>query len=201
MPGRHRFAMILGLALSVAAPAHAEEFPELTASYAADISQAIETSEYTMAYTGRVWRDGERVRMEVDADGERLTTIMRGDTGEIFLLEAESDTAYKRPLSNDTVGMLSRELVQDTLNPRFERRETLDGHEVLVFRVEGTNPMGHPTSGHLWVTPDGVLIRQVHESQSGGEATRVEIDLRNISRGAQDPALFELPAGTNVEDM
>jgi len=186
---------ILLLALTTA-PVHAEEYPELTAAFSAQMR----TVEGDPAVTARIWVDGALRRQESEIDGIRNSVIVRADRGEVFVFDEEDDSALKLPFSPGTDVLLTRERLR-LLNPVFEARETVNGERALRFAFEGPNAMGAPEKGLVWVTPDGIPLRQESETTFEGELIRKVIEYVGIERGRQDRSVFELPEGMIVEEM
>lgn len=93
-------------------------------------------------------------------------------------------------------GSPAQEDPEGTVDHEVIGRETIDGHETTKYRFEVTTAQGS-SRGFVWVTDDGILMRQESETTTGPNDQspgRVVITLKDLEVGPQDPALFELPA-------
>lgn len=93
-------------------------------------------------------------------------------------------------------GTEAREDPEGSVEHEVVGRETIDGQETTKYRFKVTTAEGS-SQGYVWLTDDGILMRQEAETTTGPNDQspgRVVITLRDLERGPQDPALFELPA-------
>jgi hypothetical protein len=50
----------------------------------------------------------------------------------------------------------------------------------------------------IWATDDGIIVRAIGKTSVDGDTPPARLELKNIQRGPQDAALFELPQGMEV---
>ena len=70
--------------------------------------------------------------------------------------------------------------------------EEIEGHASTKYKMlmkDGS------AGGFIWITTEGIPVKMDMLSKSGGEKSRITMTLRNLRIGAQDPQLFEIPAG------
>ena len=53
---------------------------------------------------------------------------------------------------------------------------------------------GGSAGGFIWITQEGIPVKMDMLSKSGRKKSRITMTLTNLTIGAQDPQLFELPA-------
>jgi hypothetical protein len=133
------------------------------------------------------YRSGANVRMEMGA----ATTIINGETKEALnVVNAGGRTmAMRIPLSQaDVAGMLFQAdpASQTFVGPCAGAGE-VGAEWARVDPEDGARSLA-------CLTADGVLLKASTNGQTTWETTSVQ-------RGAQDPALFALPAGVQVMDL
>lgn len=187
----------VGLAsLSLAGSGAAETVPELGTAYSANLR--VNTSGTQI--NGRVWIDGLKQRVETIMDDTATTSIVREDTGDVFVWDNDSDQVMRMDYDPAMGNLMSAQQIE-AMNPRFEGRDNVNGESVLRFAISGENALGLAQRGRVWLTPDGILVKTDTTSELGGEALHSLTELFDIERGTQDPALFELPSGMSVHTL
>ncbi len=124
--------------------------------------------------------------------GMPQVTIMRPDLGKLIMYMPQMNMAMEMALDgNPQTGLPS-----DSAGPKpvAVGREDVGGESVTKYRTEVDNGTGTPFTVLSWVTDDGIVMRT---EGSGPEGTFV-MYLKALSRGPQDAALFEIPAGAQV---
>ena len=172
----------------------AEEFPMLSTSYSAEATVVTSDVETSL----RMWVDGPKRRHEMAGETGVTITLVRADTGDVFVFEDGNDQAMRMAYEPAMAGTSAPEVIE-SLNPVFEARETIAGEDTLRFSYRGTGPLGNKQQGMIWVTPDGIIVREQASAEFGGSVVDVRTEVGNIIRGAQPAALFELPDGIVVE--
>jgi hypothetical protein len=190
------FVPAILLALSIAGPGIAETVPELDTAYSAALRGDTGGTEIR----GHIWVDGKKHRVEMSMAGTANTSIVREDTGEVFVWGSDDDRAMRLDYGADTSSIWSAQQIRN-MNPRFQGRDTVNGEAALRFAISGENALGIPQQGHVWLTPDGILVKTETTADFGGETLRAVTELVDVERGAQDPALFELPPGMTAESL
>lgn len=180
------FSRILALVLlALPATASAAELPELDAAYSAD--QLIETTEGNIS--SRVYHEGGKQRTEMQLQGMQQVVIVRPDQQRILMVVPQMGVVMEMPFDNEMT-MLNPEYRLRDYDTEVVGQETMNGEAVTKYEV--TDPSGRV--GNVWATEDGVFLRM----EGGNGQEHVVIQRSNIQRGAQDPAMFEAPAGMPV---
>lgn len=185
-----RLAALL-LSGGLAFPALADSLPAPKAAFSASQDLTVDG----VSLTARLFHDRGKERRESKVDGLNNLLIVRPDQNQATVIQPESRMAMKLPLTDPEVGLVPSLLAR--LSGTAEGTETLAGEKVTRYRVQDVAPDGGGFDGRVWATTDGIYVKL--EGHAGGQATgQVSMTLSAIRRGAQDPALFEVPAGLEV---
>lgn len=175
-------------ALLCAATAGAQELTTLpvpTVEYAAD--RVIETDAGT--FGGRVYAAKGKERAEMEAGGMKSVMILRLEERKGWMLMPaqrmyqELDFAKAR----EQAGKPS-----DDVKISAVGSNTVEGHAATKYKLVMTDGSA---GGFVWITPEGIAIKMDMVQKSGKKRDRMTMTLQNLEIGAQDPALFEVPAG------
>lgn len=188
-------ALLLGLGLSLASlPARADKLPAPTAAFSASQNLTVDGT----ALSARLFHDKGLERRESRVDGLNNLLIIRPDRQEALVIQPESKVGMKLALTDPEVGVVATTL--SLLSGTVEGTETLAGETVTRYRVQDITPDGSGFDGHVWATRDGIYVKM--QGRTGGEgAASIAMTLTDIRRGAQDPALFEAPAGLSIMSL
>jgi len=152
----------------------------------------MKTTEYEMV--GKVWLSGQNVKMEMEAEGQKVITIINAEKGEAYSYMPTQNMAIKIPF--DTAGD------GNTQNPRdFLFGIDQDMAEVgELVEYEGANcrlvtyQAGTVTT-KLWLHAEyGVPVKV--EVDDGGNVSTLEY--KNLYVGDIPAETFDLPAGVNL---
>jgi hypothetical protein len=192
-------AVVLTAAL-VSGQALADKLPLPKASYSADI--VFEANGHQ--YTGRINVDGYKERRDVkDSAGQGTVKIIRRDLGKLFELRPQRRTALELRISAAEAAGETGAPATD-IDSFYGADAIPQGHEVVAglqttkYRVNAETTPGLKIDTLVWSTDDGIIVRVVGKATVDGGDQSGRIELTNISRGPQDPNLFEIPQGTTV---
>jgi hypothetical protein len=92
-------------------------------------------------------------------------------------------------------GRAATELKADDLLSTKLGEETIDGQPTTKYRIEHTARDGTAADGYIWLTREGIPMRLdgMYRPANGGTPTPVRMELSNLRKGPQDPALFAVP--------
>jgi hypothetical protein len=79
-------------------------------------------------------------------------------------------------------------------DPKIVGREDVAGEPTTKYRTEVDDGTGAPFIVFSWVTDDGIAMRIEGKGPEGDFA----MYLKDLARGPQDAALFEMPAGAQI---
>lgn len=165
-------------------------FPNLfSASYRAEANVGDASGSTTPVV---MIRDGRRLRMEFNADGQQSAVIANADTGDTFIIT----TAGGRTMAIRASGM-----DQQFTDPaegwggEIAENATRTGTCSVVGETgaEWTKTTAEEGTDTVCVTEDGIILRATDDGRTVWETTRVE-------RGPQAAAQFAVPEGVQVID-
>jgi outer membrane lipoprotein-sorting protein len=175
----------LSLLLTVYAVAQAEspappmEWPK---QYSADLEMTSQANAGVKTTT-KIFVDGSLTRTEMNVNGMQNVTIMLSDKKVMYTL-MPAQKMYMEMQMSDT---LAPAPVDDTTRWEALGSEMINGKDCLKYRATATAG-GHATSMIYWVSKaDKLPVRMATED---GQMTT---DWSNFTKGAQDPALFNVP--------
>jgi hypothetical protein len=177
---------------ALAGAAAAGEIPEPRASYA---GEGVMTSE-AGAMPFRVFADGAIERREVTAENGTHVVIKRPDLGVAYLMTPDDHMAVE--VSGDAGSLPDSAEEMRTFDTAPVGSEKIAGEPATKYAVSGVNADGAGFDGFAWVTDDGILLKMEGTASSGGTDMPMSVELTGLTRGPQDPALFELPPGMPV---
>lgn len=178
-----------GIALAAGAPevGHADTWQPPKVQYSAD--SHMETSEAVM--DGMVYYAPGKERREFVQDGDKTVMILRHDRKKMWMLMPEEKMYMETPMAKARMDDLSAyKITQTRVGP-----ETVNGVKTTKYKLIMVGSNGHKMGGFFWVTKDDIVVRMDAISVDKNGKERIKIDLKNLKVGAQDPALFEVPAG------
>jgi hypothetical protein len=182
--------LTLALATLAAGAAHADGFPRPRADFSAEAT--LQTGAMTLE--SKVYHSGSKDRREHHVQGRNQIIIVRGDKRRVWVLLPEPHMVMEMDLAEATpsVGVLPE-------GARVDRsrvgEETLNGQATTKYKIEVTQRDGAKLEGTMWLTPDDIVMKLEARAQGSGSQTFLNLELRNLRRGKQDPSLFELPPG------
>ena len=143
-----------------------------------------------MSSTTKMYISGEKSRMEMDAMGAKMITIVDA-AGDVYLYDPASKTAMKSNVPQQEVD--APNAWADNVSDKIEvvGEEKMDGFDCLVV-----TSIDEELETKMWLRKDiGMPVRVEVPDQN------VVIEYKNFEIGAQDPKLFEIPAGTTVTEL
>jgi len=186
--------------LVVAVPAAAEKLPLPKASYSADVIFESKGREYT----GHINADGPKERREIKGlGGVSSVKIIRRDQGKVYDLRPQRHLAV-------ALRMAAAEAAGETGAPGTDvdsfygadvqalGPETVGGLETTKYAVNIEAGPELTVKSTVWMTEDGIVVRVIGKTSVDSDSKPARMELKNIVRGPQDAALFELPQGMSI---
>ena len=187
----------------VAAPAWADKLPLPKAAYSADVVFYAKGREFT----GHINVDGPKERRQAkNAAGVDKITIIRRDQGKAGLVY---DLKPNRKLAV-AMRMAAAEAAGEIGAPGIDidafygaeaesqGLETSDGLLTTKYAIKIDGGPDLVVNATVWATDDGIIVKMVGKTSIDTDAMPSRMELKNITRGPQDPSLFEVPAGLEV---
>lgn len=172
-------AFTMTLAAAVATPSLKPEV-----DFSADMN--LDAGEHSIS--GRIFHSDGKDRREMKVEQHDMVMISGPD--EVLMIVPAAGMAMRMESPEDPLGELYEQAEDATFEA--EGKEKVNGEDTTRYRVEGDG-----AEGHMWLTDDGILVRADVKSDDGA----VLINVSNVKRGPQDPALFKAPSGMRVMDM
>lgn len=182
-------APLIAVLLCFASLATAAPLPPPSVDYSAD--REIVTAQGDLV--GRVYHAGGKERAEMEMGGMKMITIIRPDRQLIWTL-MPMQKMYQELDFDDEPPMgpqLSAAPPQDMTISKVGS-EKVEGHDTTKYQLTLAD---ESASGFIWLTRDNIPVKMDMLSEDGGQKIRMQMTLKNLKIGKQDPALFELPAG------
>ncbi len=155
--------------------------------YAADV--LVESQGHS--FRGKVWRSGLKERREMHMGGNSVVFVMDHQARKAWLLFPKQRRVMEQPRS--AARKYTGHPALNNMRKTSLGSEKVDGEDTTKFRIEGKDEGGQSFGAHMWITEDQIIMKVEPDVAMTGE--KVVIALANLKRGAQDPALFQVPKG------
>ncbi len=161
-------------------------------SYALEFSADMAMSSDSHKMAGKIFSKGERFRMEMNAEGQKMITITRIDKKVVWHLMPQENMYMEMPFNlqqapkTDIKGEIDRKLVGS---------ENIDGHptkKYLVTFKDGANT----EKIYQWIATDINFPVKTADLNN-----RWVQEFKNVKIGSQSDKLFELPSGYTKMSM
>jgi hypothetical protein len=185
-----RFALVSALSLvAFATAAQGAGLPAPRVEYSAD--RVMETEAGT--FEGKVYAAKDKERSETSLRGMTSVVILRRDKQLGYMLMP----AQKMYQQMDFAKAQAQSGGQpaDQVEITEVGSDTIEGEATTKYKLimkDGS------AGGFMWFTKDGIMMKMDSVVKNGRDKSRVTITLKNLKVGAQDAALFEVPAGYNA---
>ena len=184
-----RWTVIACLSLCAAAltdAAHATALPVPTVEYSAD--RVVETEAGT--FSGKVYSAKDKERAETSMQGMQSVMILRREQQLGYML-MPAQKMYQQ-LDFAKAQQQSGAAPDSEVEITQVGSETIEGFDTTKYKMimrDGS------AGGFIWITGEGIAVKMDMLNKSDGKKTRITMTLTNLQIGAQDPQLFEVPAG------
>jgi outer membrane lipoprotein-sorting protein len=148
--------------------------------------------------TGRVWMQGKKVRTEGTVSGQRIITLVDGETNTVYTYYPDQNRAVK--LSAGEQGEETQSPTDyientDLASAKILETTVYDGVKCRVVLVQSQDG----SELRMWVREDYGLPVRVETTAPDG--TKAVMEYKNLKVGPQPPETFKLPAGVQVTDL
>ncbi|MGE5379732.1 MAG: hypothetical protein ACM3NT_01550 [Methylocystaceae bacterium] len=151
--------------------------------------EMIMTSDGAKQMTAKLWASGNKLRMEMEAEGQKSIIIINGK-GETWNYTPTENMAIKMAAAPQTE--LPTDWAASEEKPQIVGEEKVDGYDCIIV----TSPGEKDTK--CWVMKDNGLPVKI-EGVIDGKKALIEYKNYNINQQAED--LFTVPAGAQVMTM
>jgi len=142
------------------------------------------------SYVGRMWHMPGEQRHEQALPTIKPIFILRSHSalGDIVLPQLHTVVEFTLPNELSLLG--DADLLRKPIG-----QEIVDGIATTEYAVEENSPAGYAT-GLLWLSNDGIPMKCDGKFVTkNGKTSTIHWELRHVTIGEQDPALFEVPHG------
>ena len=155
------------------------------------------TAPGEIAETVKMWRKGNKMRMEGSFEGQSIIYLMDVDNQLAYMYFSAENTAMEISLGEvqESVGESPTEQSESVMryNPTTLGTEILDGKSCLVIKYTTATE-----EVKMWTwTKYGLSIKTESTTDEGTSI----IELKNIDLSAIPDSMFELPAGAQIMDI
>ncbi len=146
----------------------------------------------TVSTQGKYWMSGEKMRMEMEAEGMKAVTIIN-DKGELWMYNPADKTAMKLP-KTDTENEFPNDWTEaDQNNMKIVGHEKVDGYDCTIVSLTEDADVTK-----MWLRKDiGMPVKMETKSPQGD----LLIEYKNFNLEKQSSDLFELPADAQVLEI
>lgn len=160
-----------------------------------DMLSTVTNAGQTISMQGKYWLSGDKMRMEMEAEGMKAVTIIN-EKNEIWMYNPADKTAMKIP-KVDTKDDFPNEWTEaDRNNMKIVDHEKVDGYDCTVVTITEGDDVSK-----MWLRKDiGLPVKMETKSPEGD----LLIEYKNYKLEKQSADLFELPADAqilNIPDM
>jgi len=193
----------LAAMMLVAAPAWADKLPLPKAAYSADVvffAKGKQTS-------GHINVDGPKERRQAkNTAGVDKTLIIRRDQGKaglVYDLKPSRKLAVAmRMAAAEAAGEIGAPGIDIDafygVDATSQGAETVEGLQTTKYAIKIDGGPDLVVNATVWATDDGIIVKMIGKTSIDTDAAPSRMELKNIQRGPQDAALFEVPAGLEV---
>ncbi|MEW6183427.1 MAG: hypothetical protein AB1500_09685 [Bacillota bacterium] len=157
---------------------------------------------YTMpqeTMSGKIWIEGKSMKSESTVSGQKVVTIINGDTNTMYTYYPDQNTAMKFTSPEQSQEVKTPTEYTDTVDPnvvKYTKTEVYDGARCRVYLVENQTTKEQVK---MWVREDCGIPVRVETTLSDG--TKMTMEYKNLEIGSLPSGTFDLPAGVKVTDM
>lgn len=141
----------------------------------------------------KVFHSGQKERREMMANGSSMITIMRKDKKVIWMLMPEQKMYMENKMEDGGKARDDKHMAY-TMESEVLGEEIVNGIKTTKRKSVFTSSDGAKVGGFIWVSKEGIPVKQQSVAKSGDTKIHMKSELKNLVVGKQDDKLFELPA-------
>lgn len=177
-----------------ALPATAASFGKPTSEYSATMVYTSAGSTQKMKH----YYAGALQRFEMSTPQGRVAMIVNLTKNNTVMLLAAQNMALIVEGQTKMADAMPYEALNDPgakVEITKEGTEEVNGIETTRYKVVHTKNGEKRFDGHMWVTPENIIVRYKGKSTKDGNTVDSEMVLDGLKLGKQDPAKYKIPAG------
>jgi len=186
--------LLFSLLTSLGLPIHALDLNEvMTADTSYSATQISSVDDKYVAQM-EVFRDGQKVRMNMSENDQDMSMIMDIDEGSFVMLIHEMNM-YQKLNSKRAQKRIQSGTLMSFTNQQELGRENVNGYDCTKYTADFEDPSGTSGTGTYWISDDKIMVRAIMNSKRRRKTTETVMNVTNIKVGDQPDELFEIPAG------
>jgi hypothetical protein len=156
---------------------------------AAEFSASMITKAGGMEIPGKVYVKGDKMRNEIQAQGQTIINIMRPDKKVVWIIMPQQKAYMEMPITQETQQKMMTLTEKQKAKMKKVGTETIEGYTCDKYETT-MDHQGKSTTMYTWIATDlGMPIKVV--SQDGSFST----EFKDIKPGEMADSLFEAPQG------
>jgi hypothetical protein len=156
---------------------------------AAEFSASMITKAGGMEIPGKVYVKGDKMRNEIQAQGQTIINIMRPDKKVVWIIMPQQKAYMEMPITQETQQKMMTLTEKQKAKMKKVGTETIEGYTCDKYETT-MDLQGKSTTMYTWIATDlGMPIKVV--SQDGSFST----EFKDIKPGEMADSLFEAPQG------
>jgi hypothetical protein len=156
---------------------------------AAEFSASMITKAGGMEIPGKVYVKGDKMRNEIQAQGQTIINIMRPDKKVVWIIMPQQKAYMEMPITQETQQKMMTLTEKQKAKMKKVGTETVEGYTCDKYETT-MDHQGKSTTMYTWIATDlGMPIKVV--SQDGSFST----EFKDIKPGEMADTLFEAPQG------
>lgn len=166
-----------------------------TKDFSFDMASTVTNPQQTVSMQGKYWMSGDKMRMEMEAQGMKAVNIIN-EKGEIWMYNPADKTAVKLPEVNSKDDFPNEWAEADRNNMKIVGHEKLDGYDCTIVTITEED-----SESKMWLRKDIGMPIKIETKNDDGDLL---IEYKNYRLEKQAASLFELPADAqiiNIPDM
>jgi hypothetical protein len=156
---------------------------------AAEFSASMITKASGMEIPGKIYVKGDKMRNEIQAQGQTIINIMRPDKKVVWIIMPQQKAYMEMPITQETQQKMMTLTEKQKAKMKKVGTETVEGYTCDKYETT-MDHQGKSTTMYTWIATDlGMPIKVV--SQDGSFST----EFKDIKPGEMADTLFEAPQG------
>jgi hypothetical protein len=156
---------------------------------AAEFSASMITKASGMEIPGKIYVKGDKMRNEIQAQGQTIINIMRPDKKVVWIIMPQQKAYMEMPITQETQQKMMTLTEKQKAKMKKVGTETIEGYTCDKYETT-MDHQGKSTTMYTWIATDlGMPIKVV--SQDGSFST----EFKDIKPGEMADTLFEAPQG------
>jgi outer membrane lipoprotein-sorting protein len=179
--------IVAAASLALALPAQADPRQNPTADYMAD---ALAKTEGQPDSTSKIWYTKDKVRVDVNQQGQTMSVIMDRPAKKMTVLVPKSKLYQQEALPE---GEAQNPIASGSWEVAKAGEEQLAGIATSKWSVKGKGADGRAFEGFIWTTKENIQVKMDGTAEDEGKKIKVTSELKNLKIGAVDAKVFEIP--------